>query len=285
MSVELHVSHGLGCGARRRGGGRGAGARGGVPRPNGAPAVGDGGRRRRRASPQTEADARRGLRPHPRDDRRGSRGVPRLRVVAVAWEQDGIEGALERARRGGLRRVGDDLPRRERPPARIDAVRALAPLSSRRRPAGGAGVGRRRSRDVCVSRARRREWIEKSLLLAAIGESRDRGAKAIEAFAYRYPEGESVEERFLVHRTVFPRDFLDEFGFTTRARPGARRAVPARARRPRPGRGGAAGEGPARRAGGLHAEPGAGPGPAPLRRVRRRGPRRPRAAARRSGSR
>jgi hypothetical protein len=59
------------------------------------------------------------------------------------------------------------------------------------------------------------EWSEKSLLLAAIGESRDRGAVAMEAFAYRYPEGESVEERFLVHRTVFPRDFLDEFGFTT----------------------------------------------------------------------
>ena len=59
------------------------------------------------------------------------------------------------------------------------------------------------------------EWIEKSLLLAAIGESRDRGAKALEAFAYRYPRGESVEERFLVHRTVFPRDFLDEFGFVT----------------------------------------------------------------------
>ena len=59
------------------------------------------------------------------------------------------------------------------------------------------------------------EWIEKSLLLAAIGESRDRGAKAIEAFAYRYPEGESVDERFLVHRTVFPRDFLDEFGFVS----------------------------------------------------------------------
>ena len=59
------------------------------------------------------------------------------------------------------------------------------------------------------------EWIEKSLLLAAIGESRDRGEKALEAFAYRYPEGESVEERFLVHRTVFPRDFLDEFGFVT----------------------------------------------------------------------
>ena len=59
------------------------------------------------------------------------------------------------------------------------------------------------------------EWIEMSLLHAAVGESRDRGEKALEAFAYRYPEGESVEERFLVHRTVFPRDFLDEFGFTT----------------------------------------------------------------------
>ena len=58
-------------------------------------------------------------------------------------------------------------------------------------------------------------WVEKSLLLAAIGESRDRGATALEAFAYRYPEGETEEERFLVHRTVFPRDFLDEFGFVT----------------------------------------------------------------------
>jgi hypothetical protein len=59
------------------------------------------------------------------------------------------------------------------------------------------------------------EWVEKSLILAAIGEARDRGAKALEAFAYRYPEGESMEERFLVHRTVFPRDFLEDFGFVT----------------------------------------------------------------------
>ena len=58
-------------------------------------------------------------------------------------------------------------------------------------------------------------WISKSLFLAAIGESRDRGAVALEAFAYRYPEGETEEERFLVHRTVFPRDFLDDFGFAT----------------------------------------------------------------------
>lgn len=59
------------------------------------------------------------------------------------------------------------------------------------------------------------EWVEKSLLLAAIGESRDQGAVAIEAFAYRYGADADEEQRFHVHRTVFPRDFLDEFGFTT----------------------------------------------------------------------
>jgi hypothetical protein len=54
-----------------------------------------------------------------------------------------------------------------------------------------------------------------SLFLAAIGDAKDRGAKALEAFAYRYPEGESTYERFLVHRTVFPSDFLADFGFGT----------------------------------------------------------------------
>jgi hypothetical protein len=58
-------------------------------------------------------------------------------------------------------------------------------------------------------------WVMQSLFLAAIGDARDRGAKALEAFAYRYPEGESTYERFLVHRTVFPADFLADFGFRT----------------------------------------------------------------------
>jgi hypothetical protein len=58
-------------------------------------------------------------------------------------------------------------------------------------------------------------WVEQSLFLTAIGEARDKGAKGLEAFAYRYPEGESTYERFIVHRTVFPRDFLADFGFTT----------------------------------------------------------------------
>jgi hypothetical protein len=58
-------------------------------------------------------------------------------------------------------------------------------------------------------------WVMQSLFLAAIGDSKDRGAKALEAFAYRYSEGESTYERFLVHRTVFPADFLADFGFRT----------------------------------------------------------------------
>jgi hypothetical protein len=56
-------------------------------------------------------------------------------------------------------------------------------------------------------------WVLQSLFLAAIGEARDRGAAAVEAFSYRYPEGESSYERFRVHKTVFPADFLGDFGF------------------------------------------------------------------------
>ena len=56
-------------------------------------------------------------------------------------------------------------------------------------------------------------WVMQSLFLTAIGEARDRGARALEAFAYRYPEGESAYERFHVHKTIFPSDFLADFGF------------------------------------------------------------------------
>jgi hypothetical protein len=56
-------------------------------------------------------------------------------------------------------------------------------------------------------------WAIQSLFLSVIGEARDRKAKAIETFAYRYPEGESPYERFLVHRTIFPSDFLGDLGF------------------------------------------------------------------------
>jgi hypothetical protein len=65
------------------------------------------------------------------------------------------------------------------------------------------------------------ESVERSLFLAAIGEARDKGRHALEAFAYRYPEGEPRRGRFLVHRTVFPRDFLEDFGFRTVRRQGS----------------------------------------------------------------
>jgi hypothetical protein len=58
-------------------------------------------------------------------------------------------------------------------------------------------------------------WVMQSLFLAAIGDARDSGAKALETFAYRYREGESQYERFQVHKTIFPRDFLSDFGFRT----------------------------------------------------------------------
>ena len=58
-------------------------------------------------------------------------------------------------------------------------------------------------------------WVMQSLFLTAIGEARDRGARALEAFAYRYADGESAFGRFHVHKTIFPRDFLSDFGFQT----------------------------------------------------------------------
>ena len=56
-------------------------------------------------------------------------------------------------------------------------------------------------------------WVMQSLFLAAIGDARDKGAKALETFAYRYAEQESPYERFQVHKTIFPSDFLSDFGF------------------------------------------------------------------------
>ena len=56
-------------------------------------------------------------------------------------------------------------------------------------------------------------WVMQSLFLAAIGDARDKRTKALEAFSFRYAEGESTYERFSVHRTVFPHDFLADFGF------------------------------------------------------------------------
>jgi hypothetical protein len=54
-----------------------------------------------------------------------------------------------------------------------------------------------------------------SLFLTAIGDAREKGARALEAFAYRYHDGDGNFERFYVHKTIFPSDFLADFGFVT----------------------------------------------------------------------
>lgn len=58
-------------------------------------------------------------------------------------------------------------------------------------------------------------WVMQSLFLTAIGDARDKAARAVEAFAYRYEEDGSTFHRFHLHKTIFPRDFLADFGFTT----------------------------------------------------------------------
>src|SRR5207248_9068161 len=45
-------------------------------------------------------------------------------------------------------------------------------------------------------------WVMQSLFLAAIGDARDKGARALEAFAYSYSERETVHSRFHVHKTI-----------------------------------------------------------------------------------
>ena len=59
-------------------------------------------------------------------------------------------------------------------------------------------------------------WVMQSLFLTAIGDARDKVAHAVEAFGYRYGDELPTVERFRVYMTIFPRDFLGDFGFVTK---------------------------------------------------------------------
>ena len=125
----------------------------------------------------------------------------------------GDRRAMDAGARGRVRAVGQAV-RRRRPRDRPDPVRpqptgSPAPAHL---PAGPPG------RDaVLVTCAYLTDahspWVLQSLFLAAIGECRDRGLPALEAFGYRYPPDEGFAARFLGHRTIFPADFLRDFGF------------------------------------------------------------------------
>ena len=106
-----------------------------------------------------------------------------------------------------------------------------------------------------------------SLFLAAIGEARDRGARALEAFAYRYREGESAYERFQRAQDDLPARLPRRLRLPTLRAQGRVELCAARARRPAAGRGGQAREGAARRARRRSAA-GAGAGTAAVSEVR-----------------
>lgn len=58
-------------------------------------------------------------------------------------------------------------------------------------------------------------WSLQSLFLACIGACHERRVTAIEAFAFVHAAEAEFADRFLGHRTVFPRDFLADYGFAT----------------------------------------------------------------------
>jgi len=58
-------------------------------------------------------------------------------------------------------------------------------------------------------------WVIQSLFLAAAGEARSQGAKALEAFSFRYSEEDDFEQRLILHRAIFPSDLLADLGFVT----------------------------------------------------------------------
>ena len=58
-------------------------------------------------------------------------------------------------------------------------------------------------------------WSLQSLFLACIGACHERRVTAIEAFGVVHAPEAEFAERFLQHRTIFPRDFLADYGFRT----------------------------------------------------------------------
>ncbi len=132
---------------------------------------------------------------------RGRRGIDKRRWIEKTEEEWGTWGSLYHDDDGRV------LGSMQYGPARLFPRAAELPAG----PASDDAV-----LVTCAYLADRTSpWVLQSLFLAAIGEAKDKGAKGLEAFAYHYPEGETVYERFVVHKTVFPHDFLADFGFRT----------------------------------------------------------------------
>src|SRR4029079_18682309 len=81
-------------------------------------------------------------------------------------------------------------------------------------------------------------WVMQSLFLTAIGEARARADRALEACASLYGDEASSFDRFHVHKTIFPHDFLADFGFVTARAQGRVELARLELRGRGPGRGG-----------------------------------------------
>ena len=168
--------------------------------------------------------------------------LPRLRLVAVARlaardRQNALDGRGSRKSFGAFGTVyyGDDGRTLGRAPVRAGAARSRTPTSCR--PARPPTT--RCSSPAPTSPTSRAPWVLQSLFLAAIGEARDRGVASVEAFACRYPEGESARERFLAQDGL-PGRLPRRLRLPDRADAGSDRPRAARARRPAARRGGPA---------------------------------------------
>ena len=179
------------------------------------------------------AACRRICRPDQADARDGALGLPRVHLVAVARAAHDRQGPVDGAGRARLRRVRHRLLRRRRARARVDAVRAGAASRARRScPAGRGPTTRcsspaptwstRRARGCCSRSSSRRS------------ARRATAARGLEAFSYRYREGESATSASGAQDGVpagLPRRLR-----LPRVRAAGRSGSPARARRPAAGR-------------------------------------------------
>ena len=143
--------------------------------------------------------------------------APPVCVDCVFWQsRSGAahrQGALGRAARGRLGRLGDALPRRGRTASRLRPVRALGPVPPGVRVARGASVAGCGARHVRVPR-------RPFLALGAPeplprGDRRGARPRSEGDRDLRLPLSGGLDElrAGLVHRTVFPADFLADFGF------------------------------------------------------------------------
>ena len=198
-------------------------------------------------------------RPHRRDARDGARGVPdrasggRPAATASPTSGSGSSGPRRSGARGGRSTATTTAACS----ARCSTGRRI---SSRAPPTCPPGPP---SDDaVLVTCAYlltdTQPWVEQSLFLAAIGEARDKGARALEAFAYRYREGAAAGRAVPRPPNGLPARLPRRLRLPDAPDVGAHRARPARPRRPAAGRGGHAGEGAERRARGVQAGAGAG---------------------------